>query len=185
MKRIMIVMILIFFQSCLHRDIKNNITELLNKKIIIPENLEAIKGEYIQDSAEIHAPIKLVIHYSPESCSNCALAHLSDYEMWHNLSFASDSKLKILFIFTPSQTQYEILLQQISQLQIQDTIYIDKSGNFLTENKDILKNYNAFLLNKRGEIVLVGDPIANKSMIELYRKTLDNMLANDGRYIPE
>ena len=56
MKRIMIVMILIFFQSCLHRDIKNNITELLNKKIIIPENLEAIKGEYIQDSAEIHAP---------------------------------------------------------------------------------------------------------------------------------
>ncbi len=44
MKRIMIVTILIFFQSCLHRDIKNNITELLNKKIIIPENLEAIKG---------------------------------------------------------------------------------------------------------------------------------------------
>ena len=103
--------------------------------------------------------------------------------MWHNLSFASDSKLKILFIFTPSQTQYEILLQQISQLQIQDTIYIDKTGNFLTENKDILKNYNAFLLNKRGEIVLVGDPIANKSMIELYRKTLDNMLANDGLYL--
>ena len=46
MKRIMIVMILIFFQSCLHRDIKNNITELLNKKIIIPENLEAIKGAF-------------------------------------------------------------------------------------------------------------------------------------------
>ena len=44
MKRIMIVTILIFFQSCLHRDIKNNITELLNKKIIIPENLEAIPG---------------------------------------------------------------------------------------------------------------------------------------------
>ena len=41
MKRIMIVTILIFFQSCLHRDIKNNITELLNKKIIIPENLES------------------------------------------------------------------------------------------------------------------------------------------------
>ena len=77
------------------------------------------------------------------------------------------------------------MLQQISQLQIQDTIYIDKTGNFLTENKDILKNYNAFLLNKRGEIVLVGDPIANKSMIELYRKTLDNMLDNDGLYIPE
>ena len=77
------------------------------------------------------------------------------------------------------------MLQQISQLQIQDTIYIDKTGNFLTENKDILKNYNAFLLNKRGEIVLVGDTIANKSMIELYRKTLDNMLANDGLYIPE
>ncbi len=62
MKRIMIVTILIFFQSCLHRDIKNNITELLNKKIIIPENLEAIKGEYIQDSAEIHAPIKKTSH---------------------------------------------------------------------------------------------------------------------------
>ena len=45
--------------------------------------------------------------------------------------------------------------------------------------------YHCFLMDKNDEIVLVGDPVASDAMWNLFKATLDNMLAHDGVYVPD
>lgn len=64
---------------------------------------------------------------------------------------------------------------------------VDKNNEFIAKNNFIPDNaiYHCFLMDKNDEIVLVGDPVASDAMWNLFKATLDNMLAHDGIYVPD
>jgi len=41
------------------------------------------------------------------------------------------------------------------------------------------------LLDRNNRIVLIGNPLNGDAMWELFKSTLENMLAHDGEYVPE
>ena len=117
-----------------------------------------------------------------------------------SLLFSCQSRLKIAHSLEELQTKTMLIEEKglqkyIKGQQVQFSefqrhsypIYIDRS-NSIRRNNPFLKyhhRYQGFLLDKNDKIVLVGNPIGSDAMWSLFRKTLDNMLANDGLYIPE
>ena len=45
--------------------------------------------------------------------------------------------------------------------------------------------FQSFLLDRNNRIVLIGNPLNGDAMWELFKSTLENMLAHDGEYVPE
>ena len=89
---------------------------------------------------------------------------------------AKERKVKLL----------DVDLKHISGINNFPAGYIDKKNEFCSINSNILKsNYSTFLVDKNNRVVLVGNPLSSDAMWSLFRKTLDNMLANDGLYVPQ
>lgn len=60
-------------------------------------------------------------------------------------------------------------------------VYVMLTEDPLFENElKQLHPINVFLIDGNGEILLVGDPIGNPQLLELYRRTIINLNANNG-----
>ena len=87
----------------------------------------------------------------------------------------------------PGERGYRSLISELQFSEPPYPVYVDKENLFQTSNPSIPDDsrYHTFLLDRNNRVVLVGNPLASNAMRSLFRKTLDNMLANDGLYIPE
>ena len=58
---------------------------------------------------------------------------------------------------------------------LQSSIYVDTAFAFKKNNKDLPKEnkYHSFLLNTEGKVILIGSPIANKKIMDIYKSTVN------------
>ena len=159
-----------FAVSCQNGRVKSNLENFIGCKIMMPESFR------IDTSAHIN----LIAYYAPENCISCKIKSLY---RWDELLLAGDtlSDFNISFIFqTDTLRNHDIEL-------LDYPVILDSTANFINVNPSIPDDsrYHTFLLDRNNRVVLVGNPLASDAMWSLFRKTLDNMLANDGLYIPE
>lgn len=83
--------------------------------------------------------------------------------------------------------EYEKVISFLQDSDFKHQVLVDKNNEFIAKNNFIPDNaiYHCFLMDKNDEIVLVGDPVASDAMWNLFKATLDNMLAHDGIYVPD
>ena len=111
-------------------------------------------------------------------------AKIKSLYRWDELLLAADtlSDFNISFIFqTDTLRNHDIEL-------LDYPVILDSTANFINVNPSIPRRFALPYVPARqgnNRVVLVGNPLASDAMWSLFRKTLDNMLANDGLYIPE
>lgn len=172
--------------SCNDQTAKKRLAGIINSEIKCPTELVAIKDSTHYSNDKFPSAVKLILFYDRQDCTLCHIAHLIDYEYFYNISKDLKYQFRIIPIFTPAHTETENLISLIKNCTLIDTVYIDKKNEFCSINSNILKsNYSTFLVDKNNRVVLVGNPLSSDAMWSLFRKTLDNMLDNDGLYIPE
>ena len=173
--------------GCKSWQIKNEIERLINREIQIPSNLETIHNGICQNSqtTTFECLTKLLIIYSPEDCTSCKISHLYSLE---NLFTLTDKALfSPIIVFVPEQKGYTPLLSLLNSNPFKYPVYVDKFRKIEQMNPMLPKDsrFHFLLLDKYNKVILIGDPTASDAMWSLFRKTLDNMLANDGLYVPE
>lgn len=174
--------------SCMNHDgtTRNRLTEILDREIRWPAELTAIKDSVRYPVAEFPNAVKLILYYGNRRCTLCSIAHLSDYDSLFGISRKSRCRFKIVPLFAPRLCDVDETISLMANCELPDTVYIDEGDRFGILNEPILKNgYTSFLVDRENRIVLVGDPTENDAMRELFRRTLDNMLAHDGVYAEE
>lgn len=59
---------------------------------------------------------------------------------------------------------------------------IDENGLFPAANPHIPADsrFHTFLLDKNGKVILIGDPVNNPPLWELYKSTITTLIENDG-----
>ena len=92
------------------------------------------------------------------------------------MRFSLFEQFDVLFIFAPAKKDMRHLWLSVKKHEYENKIYIDSTCNFLKYNPHIpsKSQYHSFLLDRNNDVVLV-----------VFRKTLDNMLAHDGVYVPD
>ena len=70
--------------------------------------------------------------------------------------------------------------------QLDYPVFIDQYATFVHQNPNLPKNQqlHSFLLDKNNRVVLVGNPLYNPALWALYKRTIQEMIDNDG-VLPE
>jgi hypothetical protein len=83
---------------------------------------------------------------------------------------------------SPPQAKLDEVLRTLEMVQFDYPVFIDEHGAFPAANPHIPADsrFHTFLLDKNGKVVVVGDPVNNPDLWELYKKTIAELIANGG-----
>lgn len=116
------------------------------------------------------AELKLVHYIEPDMCSSCYLSKVLEYKSLFDLERESDKQFLNVFIVEPGKKNSNIrkLSSEYNNGVLPPTIFVDTSHAFVETNPNIPKEfiYHTFLIDKNGNVILVGNPIINKKIKE-------------------
>jgi len=83
-----------------------------------------------------------------------------------------------MIIFSPGKDELYKFEANLRVTEFEYPIYIDYEYDFGEINPQInsLKHQNVFLVDFNGKIILVGDPYYNTQMLNLYKKTMTDLI---------
>ena len=157
--------------------IKKEIEEMYKHKIVLPiESMAKIDhSEYIMDDVteQPKAHYKFVLYSDSTECSSCQLRTIYQWNDYYYLEEAG--KVNFFIILAPKARQDD---GKISPSQIPDIghiLYVDTCNAFLHANPHIPSNplFHSFLLDENDSVILVGNPVKNKKIEELFFKILE------------
>ena len=125
------------------------------------------------------------MYYSDIECSSCTINNLIEYHDIYK-KIGGGTLFSPIIIFGLNN-QYYSITSNLQSHGIDFPVIIDKYNDFRSINPSIPDDsrYHTFLLDRNNRVVLVGNPPSSDAMWSLFRKTLDNMLDNDGLYVPQ
>jgi hypothetical protein len=163
--------ILLGFFSCHKNNEKKQITQTLtkmyNKKILFNQNLQAkfMGADTISFEIEEVRP-KIIIYINRGGCTPCKLK-LSEWKDYMANVHSINKKISFIFIVAPeniTELDKEFIINDFKHI-----VYYDLNTNFEEINnlpKD--SKYHTFMVNNMNKIILVGNPVINSKINELY-----------------
>lgn len=171
MRKIFFILILVFcvlsckrnVNTAVCRDISSVVSQWENKEIIFPREIDK-SGSL--DSL-LQSEYKIVAYFDSTGCLECKLSldewdvKIKEMKMHNNVSF--------VFIV---QSDKPIIVKSLCKRHwFYYPVFVDEKNLFYTRNH--LNNqhkYQVFLLDKDNRIRLIGDPILNSKLWNLYTK---------------
>jgi len=147
---------------------------------VIPRDTDTLLNDFMG------TPVKMIVWYDSLSCASCQVNRM--YE-WTDIVAYADSFAQwfsIIYLFTPKKEDLGRVNMALNVDNLDYPIFIDQNGSFVKQNSNLPKNrqLHSFLLDKNNRVVLVGSPLYNPSLWELYMRTIQKMIDNDG-VLPE
>ena len=147
----------------------------MNYEITIPHLHHAIyngKDTVMHFSNE--ASVRMIVLYDSTFCASC---HLPNMKIWDEVieySKATQSKFEPIFIFSPKQDEVASLKQGLRDNMYEWPFFIDENGDFLKKNTVIPQDsrFHVFLLNSENKIILVGNPLNNETIWNMYKELI-------------
>lgn len=123
----------------------------------------------------------IVVYYNLQGCSSCKLKELLEWKILLNsIDSLKSEEFYIKFVMNVGNQQNKVTVDLIAY-DFRYSVFYDLKGNFEKLNKlpwDPI--YHTFLLDKNNKVILVGSPIHNDKMWNLYKKTINTLIANNG-----
>ena len=139
------------------------------KAITFPDNMVAMNfDEQMQpDMALLSRPLKMVVYVNQEGCQDCRLRSLLPVYMFM-LENQKLAHFGVVIILHPAQI--EAAESTLSEMNLRRTVFFDPDGSFERLNPHLPQNeqFHTFLLNEDNKVVLVGSPIHNEKLKNLY-----------------
>jgi hypothetical protein len=186
MKRGLLVCLLLavaLFGSCQERKTKKEVEKLLSSEIVISEEIRQVL--FGRDTVMVDtggSPARLVIYTDSLSCSSCRLKYMYEYNDILGLHEEVGNDFMPIFVFSPRVGQSSEIRNTLLLYRFDYPILLDDGGLFPVANPHIPADnrFHTFLIDKNGKVVLVGDPVNNPALWELYKSTITTLIENDG-----
>jgi len=117
-------------------------------------------------------PYRVIVFTGPDECSTCALNSLSEWNAL--LDLEKEKKVQLVFILCPEKSKLESTIKIYQSSGLEHSILIDTIGVFLKKNQHIPEEaiFHTFVLDSKGNVILVGNPLKNPKIQELFEKIL-------------
>ena len=165
--------------SCCRKTIKDEIDEFLTHSISLPIDSMQSADEFLYSGSHKQIPKRnyIYVHYiDTMQCTGCEIKHLKDWVRLENRTEEKGFNVFYAFVLAPSS----YLLGDVRKALSRDTllnsqIFIDTCNAFLRANPHIPSNplLHSFLLDENDSVILVGNPVRNKKIEELFFKILE------------
>lgn len=171
---ICIIGILLFFLSTKSkRLLTQQIVEMQGMSLNLNFNeaetyLDGIDSIYISEDVS-----KLVLFVDSLSCSSCSLSQMTHYYDINDSLTTHGGQLVV--ILHPQQISIDEIRKKLAIEKYPFWCVIDKKGEFLRNNPKLSDNklLHTFLVDKYNRIILIGDPMTNSKIKELFLMQLN------------
>lgn len=182
-KKVLLSLLFVFllFASCVNKNNEDAHKKLPNENLIgsvlnIPDTLHYLFNgtikEYIYSNKN---EIKLITRIWGD-CSSC-IDSLSKWEYF--VSKERHTKDFRLYIFVYTSRYYYFERNIYPRINLNYPLIIDKNDKLSAINNfDLNIKYSTFLLDSNNRIILTGNPIYSKKLMELYKQEINKRLDN-------
>ncbi|MDD4032632.1 MAG: hypothetical protein PHS48_05230 [Bacteroidales bacterium] len=153
--------------------ITETLSQMMDKEIVFPNALQAkILGRDTIVDVLGKKGYKIVTFADSSGCTDCRL-NFYGWKMKMDQAKAWNKPVDFVFILQPKDELGLVSLLKFNELDL--VVFYDKNTDFIRQNhlsSDPL--YQTFLINSENKIVLVGNPISNAALWNLYKETIES-----------
>ncbi|MDD4032659.1 MAG: hypothetical protein PHS48_05370 [Bacteroidales bacterium] len=152
--------------------ITETLSQMMGKEIVFPNTLQAkvLGRDTVVDILE-KPSYKIVTFADSSGCTDC---RLNFYGWKIKMDEAKAWKILVDFVFILQPKDDFVLLSLLKFNEFHSWIFYDKNIDFIRQNQLSSEPlYQTFLINPENKIVLVGNPVSNKTLWNLYKKTIE------------
>jgi hypothetical protein len=171
--KLSIIFIVLFLGSCQFsrkESIKKIIQEWQGKEILIPSDISF--KSLGRDTASYYLwnnPYKIFTYIDSIGCSSCQLGL---YEWKLLIDSCRLQPIDIGFIFAVHSSDFKRFNEEVRLDNFDYPIIYDEHNYFEKLNKFPSAPYRTFLLDKDNKVILIGSPINNPQLWELYKNVI-------------
>lgn len=164
MRTLFVSILLLITFSC-----RNNphVTDMLEKEVYFSESIY---------NPLLDSIAKIIVYVDSAACGPCNM-HIQEWEVKQKELRKWHPETALLFITHPYFAKIESEIKHHSLV-----IHCDAMNIFPQDNPFLSADplYQTFLLDRNNRVVLVGSPIGNPKMWDLYKSTIARLVANGG-----
>lgn len=122
--------------------------------------------------------LKLVIFTDSTACTPCAMKQMYHWDPFIEKAYKSNHMLQLMFVISPKKNEIDMLNKSLKIAIYDYPIYIDTLSVFERMNPHLPKNkaLHTFLLDENNNVILVGNPLHNKRIEEMFYKIVEEKL---------
>ena len=154
------------------KEIKDIVNTWLSRVIEIPESLEPILINATAHDAFDTYSQKIIVYINSAGCVECSLGKSLPYWV-QNIKEIESTELKnrTCFIFIINSNNPKQVASHFHNTQFNYPIYFDHTDEFNKRNR-LPENplFHVMLLNKENKVLLIGSPVNNDKMWNMYKK---------------
>ena len=144
------------------------------KAITLPTNLLAknCEEQVLPDSTLLLRPLKMVVYINQDGCQSCKLRSLLPIYMYILENQYRENFGVVIILNTQEIEVAEFTLKEIGFCK---TVFFDPDACFERLNPHLPANeqLHTFLLNNNNKVILVGNPVHNERLNDLYIKEMN------------
>ena len=160
------------------------VNEWQGKQIVFPENLTFTR--YLTDTTDFQIPqsdYKVLIYVDSMGCTSCKLQLHKWKELVEYTDSATQGKIPFLFFFHPKDAKEIRYLLKRDAFDRPVCIDIEDQLNKLNKFPSNI-TFQTFLLDKNNKVVVLGNPVHNTAVKDLYLKQITGK-DNPNKNIPK
>ncbi len=149
--------------------------KMIGSTVVLPEKVTCIQGGYSFPMPEtLRTTPKLIVFVDSTECSKCRIDKLVHYSGMFTLSKETNAFTISILISTP-KLEYNEIYEHLLYSEIQYPIYLDDNNAFRRLNPSIPDEsmFHTVTVNDNNEIVLVGDPVYNDRIMEMFNRVFE------------
>ena len=175
--KILLCFVIITENSCNNNNESLNSMLLKMKSVPVKLDIDQYKNICLSDSIVPFSSqdYKFIKYIDSTNCTSCVLQNLYLWNDFIDLYKEQYKNVSFYFIISDKNLKEMDILFMLKNTNFNHSILLDTSNVFMRTNPNIPSEskWHTFVLDKSDSIILVGDPIHNKKIEELYNQTMD------------
>lgn len=167
----LLVSLIAMFMLTKHKhDIARDLNTLHSQAITLPlDSMEKYVSREYAETKDAQEYCKLIVYTDSVQCSSCALTGLLQSGKLVDAIQSCKTYCRVYFIFAPSAQESVTLKNRVQKSGFSIPVYLDGNHAFIKANPHIPANpiMHAFLTDRDGNVILVGNPFNNQKLLEM------------------
>lgn len=173
------IICVVFFCCCNSSTLRRDIELLSAKPIIIPDIHPVLYNNCKTNISNLTAPSrKMVIYIDSSECASCSIKQMNGWDSVISKTIEFADKINFYFIFAPKKIDVITVKRTLIAEGFKHPVLIDTLRQFEKLNPHLPKNkaLHTFLLDENNNVILVGNPLHNKKIEEMFYKIVEEKL---------
>lgn len=157
--------------SCSEKEkLKEALLIMQERPFSLPLDDMVYVGDTLESPHEQSSYYKLIVYTDSSQCASCKIRSMRNWNPFEERLKSSRSNVKLFFIFHPAFRDRQTLSFVMRVMPPSGFVYVDTANCFARLNPQMPDNpsMHTFLLDEENKVLLVGSPLDNPDVEEIF-----------------